>query len=171
MADIALIDQPDFYEITNISTNIDYTWIYTYIFQAQDFYLEKRLGIDLMDELKLQKDTNTLTPDNIILLSFMKKPIVWYTMFEVFPFFHARVEDSGITINTGEKETSIDLKHLSYLRGELQVKGENYMYTLINFLEKNKALYPLYQPPCKTCGNCYCSCSSNRQIFNNGIIF
>jgi len=171
MADIALIDQPDFYTVTNISKNVDYSWYSTYIYQAQDFYIEKRVGIDLMNELKLQKDTNTLTPDNIILISYMVKPIVWYTLYEVFPFFHARMEDIGITVNTSDKQTSIDLKHLVYLRGEMQNKADNYMYTLITYLEKNKALYPLYQPPCSTCGNCYCSCNTNRQIFNQGIIF
>ena len=90
MADIALIDQPDFYSVTNISKNVDYSWYSTYIYQAQYFYIEKRVGIDLMNELKTQKDTNTLTPDNIILISYMVKPIVWYTLYEVFPFFHVR---------------------------------------------------------------------------------
>jgi len=71
-----------------------------------------------------QKDTNTLTPDNITLLEYIAPTIVHYATYDIIPVFYARFENKGITTNNEQTQSSVDMAYLKWLRGEEQIKGD-----------------------------------------------
>ena len=143
--DISLIEQEDFDIISSISRNIDPAWYVPYIYTSQDFYIEDRLGIDLLDELKTQKDTNTLTVLNQTLLNGnLTKAIVYYTLYEALPFIHTRIENKGVTVNKEDTQEAVDENILADRGLKIKLKADAYMKKVIDYLEKNKTDYPLY---------------------------
>ena len=88
--DILLVDQTDFDTYTNHSKNIDVQQYRSSILVAQSVQIEPCLGTALYQELMTQKDTNTLTPDNITLLGYIAPTIVHYATYDIIPVFYAR---------------------------------------------------------------------------------
>jgi hypothetical protein len=79
--------------------------------------------------------------------------LVYYSLYDILPFFVHRVENIGVVKHSSENTTSIDKADMIYLRGELEVKGDYFKKELIEYLNKNKQLYPLYTGSCNDCNN------------------
>lgn len=163
--DILLVDQNDFKTYTNHSQNIDVQQYRSSILVAQSVQIEPCLGTALYEELMTQKDTNTLTPANVILMEYVSPAIVHYATYDIIPLFYARFENKGITTNNETTQTSVDMSYLKWLRGEEQVKADWYKTRLINYLNDNASLYPLYVPT-----NCGCE-GNDCKPRNQGIHF
>ena len=163
--DILLVDQTDFDTYTNHSKNIDVQQYRSSILVAQSVWIEPCLGTALYQELMTQKDTNTLTPDNITLLGYIAPTIVHYATYDIIPVFYARFENKGITTNNEQTQSSVDMAYLKWLRGEEQIKGDQYKTRLVKFLEDNAALYPLYTSTSS------CGCDNDCKPRNQGIHF
>lgn len=142
--DTLLVDQNDFKNYSNISQNIDTQQLRSSMLTSQMVQIQPCLGVDLYSELMTQKSTNTLTPLNNTLLEYIAPTIVYYTLYDILPTFYARMENKGISTNNETTQSSVDINMIKYLRGEHQIKGDQFKTRLIQYLEDNKSSYPLY---------------------------
>lgn len=108
------------------------------------------LCTDLYENLQAATLANTYTPEQTKLLNYIKPVIAYYTIAESMPNLSALMTEAGIIEGFDtERQT---LKATLPARNELislkirdaKEKGEASKATLINFLQKNAANYPLY---------------------------
>lgn len=143
-----MISYSDITDYTNIDTNIDPQQIKNGTINIQNLQLPDYLGYDLVDELVNQIQTNTLTVLNTTLMDYLKPALVNMTLYDIFPLFHSRVQNTGVNQQSGENGTGISDSHMKYLRGEYQTRGESYMNKVVEYLCDNNSSYPLYKPKC-----------------------
>lgn len=161
-----LVTQNDFNTYTQFSMNIDVKWYKSSILVAQQIRFYKCLGNDLIDELQLQISTNTITPTNQVLLDMLAPSLVFYTYFEALPFLWVRNENAGLVINNPESTQSISKGDMVYLRGNLEVNGDFYKRELLEYLDQNYTLYPLYPYNDCSCNNIKKSGGATGIIFH-----
>lgn len=138
------IDNADLFEYSNMSKNIDPTWITNFIYEAQLNFIKPILGFALYDELITQIDTNTLTPDNILLLDEIKRPQIFAALQEALPLLWARIENGGITINEQDTQKSVTFDEMNSLKDYFKTKYDTAKQQLITFLNYYHTNYPLY---------------------------
>lgn len=143
-----LITMADIKNNSNIDTNIDPQWVKNGTLNIQNIQLPDYICQDLIDELCLQSSTNTLTPDNVNLLVYLKPALVNATLYDIFPLFHSRVSNTGVQQQSGENGSSVDNTHMKYLRNEYNTRAISYINKALKFLNDNASLYPLHQCSC-----------------------
>lgn len=143
------ITQTDIQTLTPISQNLDMKYVRNVLEMAQINYIESILGQPLSDELKLQIETNTLTPANILLLAEIKKAQSWWSAYEMVPFVQFRIDAKGIRTNLDDSSEPVSNASLTFFRDSIRKQADANEQYLINYLDKNKTLYPLYDKSCR----------------------
>lgn len=147
-----LISEQTVKDLLPISENIKIsTALRQKIQDAQVQYIKPLICKDLYDELILQKSTNTLTPNNLLLLDQIQPALAYYSLFLFLPWSWARVREQGVVNQNGDTAQTISLTDLNFLRNDAKASADNFALILENFLYENKNIYPLYN--CK-CGGC-----------------
>lgn len=160
-----LVTQESFNTYSQFSMNIDVKQYKSSILVAQQIRFYKCLGNDLIDELQSQIQSNTITPNNQILLDMLAPSLVFYTYFEALPFLWVKGENAGLVINNPEATQTVNKGDMIYLRGNLETTGDFYKRELLEYLDQNYTLYPLY--PYTNCD----TCSNKKSGGATGIIF
>lgn len=157
------ITDADFYSVAPVSQNTDVTAsILQMILQSQENYILPIICNDMYDELQLQINTNTLTVDNIDLLSYIKSPLAWFTLYEAYPFIWAKAREMGVVKQKNDSVEAVDLTDVTYLRGQAYKNAKKGVERLVNYICNNKALYPLIKViSCNSCGTCSTGCNND----------
>lgn len=156
------ITEADFYEVVPVSKNTDSTAsILQMILQAQDNFILPIICYDMYNELQEQINTNTLTADNIILLSYIKQPLSWFTLYDLYPFMWTKAREMGVVHQKNDSVDAVGLTDVTYLRGLSYSNAEKGIEKLVKYICDNKSLYPLITViNCNNCGQCSISCGN-----------
>lgn len=148
-----LISEQTVKDLLPISENIKInTALRQKIWDAQVQYIKPLICKDLYDELITQKQTNTLTPNNLLLLDQIQPALAYYSLFLFLPQSWARVREQGVVNQNGDTAQTISLSDLNFLRNDAKASADNFALILENYLYENKNIYPLY--------NCKCGCAT-----------
>lgn len=132
--------------ITPISQNTDINLLVPFIDVSEQMNLYPILGLAFVTELQNQIDTVTLTPDNETLLNNYIIPYdAWSTFMEASVFLVFRSNNKGVTKNFSDSSQPIDRFELSVYRQGINDKVNFYRNRLIEYLQDNKTLFPLYR--------------------------
>ncbi|HCO67303.1 MAG TPA: hypothetical protein DIT04_06050 [Dysgonomonas sp.] len=155
-----------------ITSDVDITDFVPYIVIAQDLYVAPVLGEPLMDELRAQIETNSLTGGNSALIVKIAPVLAFYTLYQGLPFHWASIVNKGITIRESENSKGIDMNDLAQLRRWVKDDAERFTTLLIEFLCKCRINYPLWRPAegFKCCGDVIGE-GSTRKGFDSGFYF
>ena len=157
------ITDADFYEVAPVSKNTDVTAsILQMILQAQENYILPIICDDMYNELQTQINTNTVTADNAVLLSYIKPALAWFTLYELYPFMWAKAREMGVVKQKNDSVDAVQLSDVTYLRGQAYKNAEKGVERLRKYVCDNKILYPLITViNCNNCGGCSISCSGS----------
>lgn len=147
-------------QLTAISQNVDVSLLVPFIQVSEEMNIYPILGTALVTELLNQIDTITLTPDNEKLLNEYIIPFdAWSTFMESSIFLLYRTVNKGLVKNFGDNSTPLDRFELSQYRQSINDRVSFYKNRLVDYLNTNKSLFPLYRP----------DCGSTRQSSSTGI--
>lgn len=166
MANTLFIKPSDVAEICPISPNIDTLWMNDMIHIAQQTRIKAVVQELLYNELITNILANTLTPDQITLLTYIRTPLAYLTLYETLPFLNYQITAKGTRSNTDIHSDAVDLKTSSYIRTEVLNKGEFYLSILDTFLKDNATLYaPFYVLTAN------CQVNATNKIYNSPTYF
>lgn len=151
------INEQQLKDITPISTNVTITSpSRQMILDAQRKYIYPIICQDQYEELQLQIETNTVTPENLLLLTNIKFCLAYYTLYMALPFYKLRVREMAVGNQTGDNQVAADLEELKYIRQQVTQSAEIWQINLQQFIEDNSADYPLISScgcsKCQPCG-------------------
>jgi hypothetical protein len=147
-----LITIADLRKYTPASFNLDGHWLNGQIEICEAEYIVNCLGQEFYDELLLQVNTNTLTPDNINLMdAYLRFVLSWYVVSTSVMYVHTRIENKGIVINTNDTSQSASLSAVNALSQSALNQAQTWRKHMINFLNKNILLYPLFKSSSECC--------------------
>lgn len=142
-----------------------------YISIAQELYVEPILGTALIEELKQQISSNTLTPADGDLIIKIAPVLSFYTVYQALPFKWASIVNKGLTVRESENSKAVDIKDVAQLRAWLKNDAEVLASQLIDYLCKCREHYPLWTPSNEcACKDTYSEGSAQKR-FESGIFF
>ena len=151
--EILIINEELFKLYSQVSINVGIDKCYPFLQLAQSFYLEPILGTPLLDELKEQVDTNTLTEVNKALVIKCAHCLSGWTDFLAARSLAYTVTQKGITCESSENSKSLSKEELAYFIGSIRESAEQATELLIKYLCKCRDNYPLWKPE----KECQCS--------------
>jgi hypothetical protein len=149
----ALINEELFKENSPVKEDTVISKFVPYIILVQKLYIEKILGKPLTDELKVQVQTDTLTPANKALILKIAPSLSFYAVYQGLPFHWASVVNKGVTLRNSENSDATTLKDIAQLKRWIKDDAEEFARDLIEYLCECKDTYPLWKPT-RGCGCC-----------------
>lgn len=157
---LTLINEKYLAEYSLIPKNFDYTEIWNYVPIVEQLYILPIIGKELYKELIEQVKENRLTDVNSALIMRIWQYEGICVTYESLPVIAYHFSQTGVTKGKSENSDSVDIKDLNYLSVHLQNQAVTLQKNLIQFLNDNADLYPLYNKD-----NCPCQPSKNTRIF------
>jgi hypothetical protein len=129
---------------TPLTKNIAASDILNSAYEAQDMFISPILGSTFYDALMLSYSAQTLTADEITLISYVK-PVVAYRAVELaLPFITWNITSKGPQAQFGDNSEQIENNTFFYLKKEITNRAEWYETRLKQYLSKNTSLYSGY---------------------------
>jgi hypothetical protein len=144
MANVLFIGEEYIRENTVFNLNVDIKDIEQSAGVAQDMHIQPILGTTFYNELELAYSAQTLTPDEITLMEYIKPALAYQAAQMTLPFLNYNIKNKGSVQQFGENASSIDAGTFHFLRKEIQNRAEFYTQRLVAYLCKNANLYPSY---------------------------
>ena len=117
MATAILLSEQRLKQLTNLDDNIRVEEITPFILQAQDLYLQDRLGTKFFDRLKNGIIADDLNADEKALLNdYISQTLAHYALYLMLPGLKYKLVDKGILSGESEETGATTLDELKYLR-------------------------------------------------------
>lgn len=151
--EILIINEELFKLYSQVSINVGVDKCYPFLQLAQSFYLEPILGTPLLDELKEEVDTNTLTDENKALIIKAAHCLSAWTDFLAARSLGYTIQQKGIVKEHSENSEALDKDEMGYYIGGLREIANQAQEVLVKYLCRCQDLYPKWKP------NSICDCS------------
>ena len=141
-----LISEELIRQLSPISGDLDFDYLYPHLLIAQDKWIQPKLGTQLYEELMAQVKASTVTAANELLLDdYIAKALVNWAMYKAFAFLAIKMVNSGIVQRVVDDGTPITIADAERLGGKCREDAEWYTQRLINFLCANNAVKKRYE--------------------------
>lgn len=169
--DVLIINEELLKDYSPITDNTVIKEFVPYIGIVQSIYIEPLLGEELLDELKMQVKTNSLTPLNSALLLKLAPALAHFTVYQGLPFHWATIVNKGITIRESENSKALSTDDLAWLSLRIRNDAETLLDLAVKYLCKCKDNYPLWSPDKDYCHTGCNNASSGGTRYTGGIYF
>lgn len=137
------------YSLLPKNYNVDEVW--NFLPLAETLHIVPIIGEDLYNELLDQVQKNEVTQENSSLLLKIY-PFLGLAVMEVsMPYVAFHITEVGITKGKSDNSDSVDTDDINYLTNYIRSQMIPYKDQLVDYLNKNAELYPLYEVPECTC--------------------
>lgn len=147
MATVLFVSETYIRSNTVFNKNVDTNDIANNVGVSQDMYIEPILGTTFYDALQLSYSAQTLTNDEITLMTYIKPVVAWRAAQLTLPFLTFNVKNKGPQTQNGDFSEPVDTNIMFYLKKEVENRAEWYTQRLATYLCQNANLYPLYTSP------------------------
>ena len=145
MAEALLISKTDIAKYTPLDGNIDYDKLLPHIKTAQDIWIQKHTGTDLLNKIKSDILANTLSGNYLSLTTTYLKPmLVFYSMVEFLPFASFQIGNQGVFQKEVESSQIASLEDIMSLTEKFKVKAQHYTQRFEDYMSYNGHLFPEY---------------------------
>lgn len=145
MTEILLITPQDLYNATPLTEQVDQTLIKGATVLAQDKYAEVYLGTDLLNKIKADVQSGSVSGGyETLLYDYLQKALVWWTMMELIPSLVVKVDNGGLTIRNGEDFTTASQSEFKAIKDNAMNNAQMYTERMVNWLCYNSASVPEY---------------------------
>jgi hypothetical protein len=144
MAEVLFIKPEDVKRYTILDGNVDTDKYITIIEVSQETHIQNYLGTDLYKRLQDGIQANDLNADEVILLEYIQKALIFYVGADYLPFSAYNVANGGLFKNTPENSITVDKTEVDYLVQSYRDKSQYYTQRLIDYLCNNSSKFPEY---------------------------
>ncbi len=133
---------------TNLDNNVRVEEVTPFIIQAQDIYLQDRLGTKFFTRLKAGVIADDLNASEKTLLNdYIGPMLAHYSLYLMMPGLKYKLVEKGVLNGTSEETTPTTLEELRFLRQATLDTAEFYSKRLTKYFFDNPNLFPEYQNP------------------------
>lgn len=141
---MAIIDgTTDIKEFLSVNRNLSYETLKPYIDNALVEFIETPwLGADIIQDV----ESNLVNPQGIYeqLIPMLQRSLTYFSVLSALPFLEVNIGDEGITRTESQNFKSAYRGQVARIEQQLKKDAYNSLERLLNFLEKEKANYPLW---------------------------
>ena len=130
-----------------INTASTLAFIEPYIQLAEDEFIRRAIGDELLDELNTQygsANQNDLTPANRLLLTKLQRALAFYTYHKYLPYSLGNDGDNGMQEQSTDKSQPVRIGVLDKRQRETAENAATALETALQFLDRKKADYPTW---------------------------
>lgn len=150
---VLFIDETTIKNLSVVGDNLDAKYIAPSIVAVQDVYLEPLIGTKLLQKIAdvISNDTMSDNPQIKTLLDEYIQPyLLNKTVSEICVQIFAKIRNAGVAQFTDTNQNNVNLENVNYLRKHYDDLALVYGNRMIDYLNKNRSLYPDYK--CTTDG-------------------
>lgn len=145
MPDTLFISENYIKSYTPIGELCQWTEILPTALIVQQSTFQDILGTNFYNYLLNKFATQTLNPDEIVLMNYIKPALAYRVADKTLPFINYQIRNKGVMVQRGDYSDAVDIDTLRYLREELSGSADFHEKRLIEYLCKNENLYPQYK--------------------------
>lgn len=149
MATSLLITRNDIVKKTALNGNVDTDLFIQFAQIAQDIYIQRYLGTDLLE--KIQSLISAGTVDDAgnaayksLLITYVKPMLIHWAMVEYLPFAPYTVANKGVYKHGSENSESVSKEEVDFLVEKERSIAQSYTQRFIDYMSFNNASYPEY---------------------------
>jgi len=143
--EILLVSETKLKSFSTISFNCSPDVLVPFVFNAQSTYAIEYLGSALLNEIKLQVRTNTVTPDNAFLLDeYLGNVVLNWAAYMALPFLTYKIYNKSIMVPKGTESESVGLEEVRFLQSQMKQVAQQYSWLMQRYLWNYNDLYPLW---------------------------
>lgn len=142
---IKLFDEEFFKKLSNADANIDNNLISMAIIDAQSIHLEPLIGYTLVNKLKTDSQSGSITESYANLLTeFIYPFLLKATEYELVMRLMIRETNQGLVTNVNTDKQTVDTPMYRELKGDIESKMAIYAGRILRYLEFNAQSFPEY---------------------------
>jgi len=126
---------------TPITRNIDAADITPFIYTASDMYIKDILGSYFYDDIIDKYNSQSLDPDETVLVSLIQPTVAWYAASFAVKGVHYSLRNKGIQLQDGENSTAANQSEVVMTAKDYLQTGDFYAERLRKYLILNKDLF------------------------------
>ena len=144
-AEVLFINADYLKRFTHVNGSVEEAYIQPSVMLAQDKYIQSFLGTDLFNKLKTDIAASSLAGDYVTLMnSHVRRVTLWWTMLELVPRMHVRLDNGGLVIRVSEDSQPITKGDLNRELDLARQNAQFYTDRMIDYLCENSSLFPEY---------------------------
>ena len=148
MSTVLLVSEQRMKNWTNLDNNIRIDILTPSILQAQDLYIQDTLGTPFYNQLKAQIVANTLTAnESTFLKDYIGPCLMQYALYMLMPALKYKMVEKGILNGVSEETQPTTLDEMKWLQQNTLNTAEFYNKRMLEFLQNNPNMFPLYKDP------------------------
>jgi len=140
-----LITRQDIVKFTSLNGNVDTDNFIQYIKIAQDTDLQNFTGTKLLNKIKADIITNTLSGNYLTLTNVYLKPMLIHLAMKYYlPFAAYTISNKGVYKHNSENSTNVDKNEIDFLIEKETQIAQHYTQRFIDYITLNTSLFPEY---------------------------
>ena len=140
-----VISEELFHELSPVSGDLDWEYIFPNILMTQDKWIQPVLGQKLYEKIMAEIDAGTLAdPYKLLVDDYVARTVVWFTCYLGLPFWGIKVVNSGVVQRVVDDGTPLVLNDIDKIAKRCQENGEWYKQRLIDYLCAHSKDFPEY---------------------------
>ena len=144
-AEVLFINADYLKRFTHVNGSVEEAYIQPSVMLAQDKYIQSFLGTDLFNKLKTDIAASSLSGDYVTLMNnHVRRVTLWWTMLELIPRMHVRLDNGGLVIRVSEDSQPITKGDLNRELDLARQNAQFYTDRMIDYLCENSSLFPEY---------------------------
>jgi hypothetical protein len=129
---------------TPVLANVDISEIVPFLEETELIQIREIIGKPLYDDVKAKFIAQTLSADEITLVTYIKKALAFRAVSDALPFLMIKITAKGPQTLKGDYSDPVDLNSMKYIRSEINKYSEYHEERLVEYLCKNSQKFPLY---------------------------
>lgn len=148
MDTVLLVSEQRMKQWTALDNNIRIDLLTPSILQAQDIYIQDRLGTLFYTRLKEGVMNNDLTADEAAFLKdYVGPTLMQYALYLVIPNLKYKMVEKGLLSGSSEEATQTSLEEMKYMRETAMDTAQFYDERMLEYLRDNPGMFPQYETP------------------------
>jgi len=148
MDTVLLVSEQRMKQWTSLDNNIRIDVLTPSIIQAQDQFIQDSVGTPFYRRLKGGVIANDLNAnEEMFLKDYIGPTLIQYALYLLLPSLKYKMVEKGILNGTSEETQPTSLDEMKYLREGALDTAQFYNKRMLEFLQDNPNMFPLYQNP------------------------
>jgi hypothetical protein len=132
-------------KLTGVYENFYDEIISPFVLQAQDIYVQEKLGTTFFNNLKGRVSGNTITSlERVLLNDYIAPMLANYSVYLALPSIHYRIKNKSVLVGTSEEAQTASLQELNFLRSSILDVAQFYGERMREYLRANENSFPDY---------------------------
>lgn len=142
---VLLISASRVKKLTGVYENFYDEIIAPFVLQAQDIYVQEKLGTTFYQNLRTRVSGNTITTyERTLLNDYIAPMLANYSIYLALPSIHYRIKNKSVMVGTSEESQTASLSELNFVRSSVLDVAQFYGERMREYLRANENEFPDY---------------------------